>query len=77
MKHLLIRKIAAIHAIKCMKSSDFNEAIASFLKLNELKEQIIKTDDVEELNIISKQASDWAATNPIATEREINDLMKK
>ena len=73
-KHLLLRKISVIHAIKCNNSETFTGAIASFEKLNEVKLRIINSSGIE-FDSISKEIETWAGTSPIASISEINKLM--
>ena len=73
-KHLFLRKISVIHAIKCNSTDSFTGAIASFEKLNELKLRIMNSSGIE-FESISKEIETWAGMNPIAAISEINKLM--
>lgn len=75
MKHILIKKISKIHAIKCNKSAITKDSIDSHNTLNELHEEIMDSKNEEEWNSVNKKVNDWAGNNPIATDREISDLM--
>lgn len=76
MKHELIKRISKIHAIKCWKSTEMNLSIESFNTLTALNERVIACQDDITWNGINQDIIKWAGTNPIATEREINELLK-
>ena len=75
MKHELIKKISKIHAIKCWKATDMAISIESFNTVVELKERTIASANEEDWAKINASVNVWAGTNPIATNREIDDLM--
>ena len=77
MKHELIKKISKIHAIKCWKATDMADSIESFNTLVELKERAINSTNDEDWNEINTNVNTWAGSNPIATDREINELLQK
>lgn len=74
-KHYLFRKASVIHAIKCYKTTDFNIAVQSFETLVEFKNRIQTAEDEKVLIHLNEELDTWAGQNPIATEREINELM--
>jgi hypothetical protein len=73
-KLILLRKASIVHLIKCEKSIDFSEAIMSFDQLSFLKREIQQMDE-DNLSGVNKKINDWAGTNPIVTDREIDDFM--
>ncbi len=75
MKHELIKRISKIHAIKCCKSTEMNISIESFKTLTSLNERIIASKDDITWVGINQDIVNWAGTNPIATEQEINELL--
>ncbi|MBC7509915.1 MAG: hypothetical protein H7320_14380 [Ferruginibacter sp.] len=75
-KLLLLRRSSIIHAIKCSKATANAQAIASFDRLIELKIQIVDTSE-DQLDEISEKVNSWAGSNPIATEKDIQELFKK
>lgn len=77
MKQFLNYKIYAIHTIKCWKTNDFDIALDSFDKLGELKGLV--NDAVEEDGLIEihKIINEWAGSEPIALDREIQQIIGK
>lgn len=73
-KGYIFRKASVVHLVKCGKTADFLAATISFDFLTSLKKDIetAKGDDLSEIN---KKIDNWAGTNPIATDREIDDFM--
>lgn len=65
-RHKLLKEISSMHASKCNKSENFNEAVASFDKLNELKGLVIKTSDNDLQGVVSEIIS-WAESKPTVT----------
>lgn len=76
-KHYLFRKASAIHAIKCYKTADFDVAVKSFESLVGFKNRIQTAEDEEVLLHTNEELDLWAAQEPIATEREIENLIRK
>ncbi|MGB3106185.1 hypothetical protein [Sphingobacterium siyangense] len=54
-----------VHAIKCCQAKDGEEAMASFVRLTELKHEINAEESIEKLNI---QISDWRGESPVVTD---------
>ncbi|WP_369753286.1 hypothetical protein AB3G34_01790 [Flavobacterium sp. WC2409] len=75
MKYKLFKRASAIHTVKCKKSADFNEATASFEKLQYLKNSLQSSDE-EELSAIENEIENWKNSNPIASENEIKKILK-
>lgn len=75
MRQFLQNKIYAIHTVKCWKTGDFSQAHASFVRLGELKELVAGAEDEATLNEIHEQINQWAGTEPIALDREIQQIM--
>jgi hypothetical protein len=63
-RHSLLQSISLIHAAKCNKSANFDEAIASFNKLIELKTLVVESDE-NDLHGIVKKIESWANSIPI------------
>jgi hypothetical protein len=74
-KMLLLKKISAIHAIKCNKSNEFNLAIMSFNTLNDLKEKINKIDLNKEDNEIDSLIQNYSDELPSVSENDIHIFM--
>lgn len=70
----LYRLISVIHAIKCNNTNIVFEADASFDRLLELKGILSNTSE-EQFPVFRQQVMHWAGENPIATDREINELL--
>jgi hypothetical protein len=72
---LLLKKISAIHAIKCNKSDEFNLALKSFNTLNGLIEKIIEID----LNIIDGEIDsliqNYTNELPAVSENDVRIFM--
>lgn len=75
MKNKLFKRASAIHAVKCNKSANFNEGLASFDKLQSIKNSLRDSDD-DGLLAIKDEIEDWKNSNPIASENEINEILK-
>jgi hypothetical protein len=60
MKHKLLKRISEIHANKCYYANDFNEAQASFEKLNKLKKWIIEAS-AKDLPSIICEIESWSS----------------
>lgn len=75
MKNKLFKRASAIHAVKCKKSDDFNEGIASFNKLQSIKNSLNDSND-EGLSAIKVEIENWKDSKPIASENEINQILK-
>lgn len=73
----LYKRISKIHAIKCSKTLKEAEAIASFNEATKLKDQLIKLEDEGEYQSLVNNINLWAANNPIATDKEISELINK
>jgi hypothetical protein len=68
---LLIRKISAIHAIKCLRSDDFKIAELSFISLDDLRTRINDgADDIEKL------VNEYANRFPIVSDSDIESFMR-
>ena len=65
-RHKLLQDISSVHAAKCDKSEDFNEAMASFDKLNELKRLVVETND-RNLQSVVRDIKLWAESKPAVT----------
>lgn len=74
-KHYLLRRASVIHAIKCDKTTSFEKALASSNRLKELLQLLVDSED-DKLEDISNQINEWAASNPMVLEKEINQLIK-
>ncbi|MCB9196459.1 MAG: hypothetical protein H6598_09570 [Flavobacteriales bacterium] len=75
MKQFLYNKIYAIHTIKCWKTNDFNVALQSFNRLGELKAQVFDAPDEATLTEIHNQINQWAGSEPIALEVDIEQII--
>ncbi|TXE13473.1 hypothetical protein [Algoriphagus aquimarinus] len=75
-KYTLTRKVAVIHAIKCNKARNFNEATQSSNKLSDLTKEIYDANDSDLLKINSS-IDIWSIQSPIANEMEIERLMNR
>ena len=75
MKYKLFKKASAIHTVKCKKSTDFNEATASFEKLQAIKISLQDSNE-EDLTTIKNEIENWKNSNPIASEDEIIKILK-
>lgn len=75
-QYYLLRKISVIHAIKCGKTQLFDKAIESFNRLSELKELLVTIED-NEFDDVSKQIDEWATSNPVVAENEINQMINR
>jgi len=72
MKHQLLKKISNIHWAKCRKSSDYNEARNSYIKLTELAEKIRNMKENEnDKSTIDSEIEFWRNSIPIVNENEI------
>ncbi len=70
MKNKLFKRASVIHTVKCKKSTDFNEATASFEKLQSIKISLQASNE-EDFTIIENEIENWKNSNPIARENEI------
>lgn len=68
----MMKKVSAIHAIKCNASNDYKEAEKSFDKLSELKMQISEDDEG-----VEEAIENWAAEAPVASAGEVNRILHK
>lgn len=75
-KLLLLRRSSIIHAVKCNKATAEAQAITSFDRLKELLTEIIEAKE-NQLKKINNAVNSWAGGNPIATETDIEELLKK
>jgi len=73
----LFRLISVIHAVKCKKTAAEEEANASFNMLLELKDGLGNATSEEQFTTIRQRAFTWASEPPIATDRDINDLLNQ
>jgi|AntRauTorcE11897_2_1112592.scaffolds.fasta_scaffold40942_2 hypothetical protein len=73
-KLYLLKKVSAVHAIKCAKSTDFDEAMKSMQKLSSLKNRIAKATE-ETFEEINTAILEWAGQNPVVHESEITQVM--
>lgn len=64
----LLRKISLIHAIKCGKTDDETVANRSFEKLDSIKTEINRGDNV------GSEITEWMLKNPTVSDVEIKDL---
>lgn len=71
----LLRRIAIIHAIKVYRTNIDLQVEESYNKQAELKSKV--TDGVTEGNLLFQEVQNWADSDPIATEKEINKVFKK
>lgn len=74
-KHSLLKRISAIHAIKCNKSISFELALKSFKELSDFKTIVEESIDSKLLGI-SSSINAWQNTNPQVYENEIIELLK-
>lgn len=74
-KHNLLKRLSAIHTLKCNKSISFELALKSFNELSEFKILVLKSPD-NELFDISSKIDVWQSTNPSVSEHEIIELLK-
>jgi hypothetical protein len=70
----LLRRIAVIHAIKCKRTTSEQVANSSFEKVTELRTRINNSTE-EEQDALLAEIHQWAGSNPIATDNEINNLL--
>lgn len=68
---LLLKKISAIHAIKCLRSIDFEIAELSFDTLISLRDRIINGEEID----INSLIEEYANLSPIVSENEINSFI--
>lgn len=71
-----LRYISVVHAIKCNKSDSPEEAGTSFAKLIELKNNVLNASE-SEFAFVNQNAINWADEHPIATDREIKELINQ
>ncbi|MDK2772353.1 MAG: hypothetical protein KYX68_09035 [Flavobacterium sp.] len=71
----IFKKISAIHAIKCAKTTNIKIATSSFDKLQEIKIKLESTP-VDQINAIIGEIEDWKSTEPIVNDSEIKQLIK-
>jgi hypothetical protein len=72
-RELLIR-ISLIHAVKCAKSSSFEDAISSFNRLNSFKGEVTQFMDDSNYQRIENDISIWQNDYPIVSEAALNEL---
>lgn len=75
MKNKLFKRASVIHTVKCKKSTDFNEATASFEKLQRIKISLQASNE-EDFTAIENEIENWKNSNPIASENEIKEILK-
>lgn len=75
MKNKLFKRASVIHTVKCKKSTDFNEATASFEKLQSIKISL-EASNVEDFVTIENEIENWKNSNPIISENEIKEILK-
>lgn len=75
MKNKLFKRASVIHTVKCKKSTDFNEAIASFEKLQSIKISL-QVSNEEDFATIKNEIENWKNSNPTANESEIKEILK-
>lgn len=73
MKHELLKRVSKIHSVKCNKSSNYNEAISSYIKLTELAENIRNVEEENDKSTVSinSKIEFWRTSQPIVNENEI------
>jgi len=74
-KHNLLKRISAIHAIKCNKSTSFELALKSFKELSDFKTIVEESQDSKLLGI-SSSINEWQNATPPVYENEIITLLK-
>ena len=76
-KDILNRRIECLYAVKLNKRvlNDIQTKSISD-RLSSLKKHLLEATD-SDLDEIRNKVNAWAGENPIATEREIEELMKK
>ncbi len=77
MKYDLIKRISAVHAVKCWKAADYDIAVDSFSTLGKLTVELMESKGTAELSILKTKIDDWASTHPIVLEGDIKEILVK
>ncbi|PNQ72855.1 hypothetical protein C1T31_10140 [Hanstruepera neustonica] len=77
MRLKLMRRASVIHAVKCNNSLSFDLTQASSDELMRIKNLIEVAESEEAFTDIINQLNDWASEEPVASEGEIKQLLKK
>ena len=75
-KLYLLRKISAIHAIKCAKAISFEIALQSLEKLSSMKAEFAGSSTSKLLEVNSF-VIEWQGSIPIVSDIELNDFLKQ
>lgn len=72
----LYKRISKIHAIKCSRTTTEVAAITSFNETTKFKNQLEAVSNDNELLDLINSVNIWAGSNPVASDNEIEFLMR-